>query len=208
MTFASRYLTEVAAIARGLDTDAIERMAASLAAVRERGGRLFILGAGGGAGHASHAVNDFRKICEFEAYTPSDNVSELTARVNDEGWDVTYANWLRGSRLTERDALLVFSVGGGSLEPPVSMSIVRALDLAREVGASIFGVIGRASGHTAAAADVCVVVAPVHPERMTPHVEEFQAVIWHLLVSHPALARTPGTWELLGATDAVEVAAE
>jgi D-sedoheptulose 7-phosphate isomerase len=208
MTFASSYLTEVAAIARGLDADAIERMAASLAAVRERGGRLFILGAGGGAGHASHAVNDFRKICEFEAYAPSDNVSELTARVNDEGWDVTYANWLRGSRLTERDALLVFSVGGGSLEPPVSMSIVRALDLAREVGASIFGVIGRASGHTAAVADVCVVVAPVPPERMTPHVEEFQAVVWHLLVSHPALARTPGTWELLGATDPVEVAAE
>ena len=161
MTFASRYLNEVAAIASGLDDDAIERMAASMAAVRESGGRLFILGAGGGAGHASHAVNDFRKICEFEAYAPSDNVSELTARVNDEGWDVTYANWLRGSRLAARDALLVFSVGGGSRDPAVSMSIVRALDLALEVGASIFGVVGRASGHTAQVADVCVVVAPV-----------------------------------------------
>jgi D-sedoheptulose 7-phosphate isomerase len=205
MTFASRYLDEVAAIARGLDVDAIERMAESLAAVRERGGRLFILGAGGGAGHASHAVNDFRKICDFEAYSPSDNVSELTARVNDEGWDVAYANWLRGSRLVAHDALLIFSVGGGSRNPAVSTSIVNALDLAREVGASIFGVIGRASGHTASVADVCLVVAPVHPERLTPHVEEFQAVVWHLLVSHPALARSPGTWELLGRTDAVAI---
>jgi D-sedoheptulose 7-phosphate isomerase len=197
MTFTSRYLEEVAAIAATLDVEAIERMATSLAAVRERGGRLFILGAGGGAGHASHAVNDFRKICDLESYAPSDNVSELTARVNDEGWDVAYANWLRGSRLSASDGILVFSVGGGSRDPAVSMSIVNALEFAREAGAAIFGVIGRSEGYTATVADVCVVVAPVPPERLTPHVEEFQAVIWHLLVSHPARARTPGTWELL-----------
>ncbi len=197
MTFSSRYLEEVAAIAAALDTDAIERMATGIADVRERGGRLFILGAGGGAGHASHAVNDFRKICDLESYAPSDNVSELTARVNDEGWEVAYANWLRGSRLSAQDGILVFSVGGGSREPAISMSIVNALELAREVGAAIFGVIGRAEGYTATVADACVVVAPVPAERRTPHVEEFQAVVWHLLVSHPALARSPGTWELI-----------
>jgi D-sedoheptulose 7-phosphate isomerase len=197
MTFSSRYLEEVAAIAAALDSDAIEQMATGIAAVRERGGRLFIVGAGGGAGHASHAVNDFRKICDLESYAPSDNVSELTARVNDEGWEVAYANWLRGSRLTARDGILVFSVGGGSREPAISMSIVNALEFARETGAAIFGVIGRAEGFTATVADVCVVVAPVPAERLTPHVEEFQAVVWHLLVSHPVLARSPGTWELL-----------
>ena len=191
------YLQEVAEIARALDPDHIDRMAEALAASRDRGGRLFILGAGGGAGHAGHAVNDFRKICDFEAYSPTDNVSELTARVNDEGWDVAYVNWLKGSRIGPDDAVLVFSVGGGSIEPPVSMSIVNALLHAKEVGATITGVVGRSTGETAKLADACCVVAPVPAERMTPHVEEFQAIVWHLLVSHPALARHSGHWEMI-----------
>jgi D-sedoheptulose 7-phosphate isomerase len=199
MTFAARYLQEVAEIANSLDAESIDEMAAVLAASRESGGRLFILGVGGGAGHAGHAVNDFRKICEFEAYSPTDNVSELTARVNDEGWDVAYVNWLKGSRINERDAVLVFSVGGGSIDPPVSMSIVNALLHAREVGATITGVVGRSTGETARIADVCCVVEPVPSKRMTPHVEEFQAVVWHLLVSHPALARHAGHWETIAA---------
>lgn len=197
MTFSTAYLDEVAQIARALDPTAIDRMAELLAEARDRGGRLFILGAGGGAGHAGHAVNDFRKICDFEAYSPTDNVSELTARVNDEGWDVAYVNWLRGSRISGADAVLVFSVGGGSIDPPVSMSIVNALLHAKEVGATITGVVGRATGETARLADACCVVAPVPAERMTPHVEEFQAVVWHLLVSHPALARHVGHWETI-----------
>lgn len=197
MSFSAAYLEEVARIARSLDTTAIDRMAELLAAARDRGGRLFILGAGGGAGHAGHAVNDFRKICDFEAYSPTDNVSELTARVNDEGWDVAYVNWLRGSRIGSADAVLVFSVGGGSIDPPVSMSIVNALLHAKEVGATITGVVGRSTGETARLADACCVVAPVPAERMTPHVEEFQAVVWHLLVSHPALARHAGHWETI-----------
>ena len=199
MSFAANYLQEVADIAKALDPEQIERIAEALAASRESGGRLFILGAGGGAGHAGHAVNDFRKICEFEAYSPTDNVSELTARVNDEGWDVAYANWLKASRINNRDAVLVFSVGGGSIDPPVSMSIVNALLLAREVGATITGVVGRSTGETVRIADVCCVVQPVPAERMTPHVEEFQAVVWHLLVSHPALARHAGHWETIAA---------
>ena len=197
MTFSAAYLDEVAQIASALDPTAIDRMADLLAEARDRGGRLFILGAGGGAGHAGHAVNDFRKICDFEAYSPTDNVSELTARVNDEGWDVAYVNWLRGSRIGSADAVLVFSVGGGSIDPPVSMSIVNGLLHAKEVGATITGVVGRATGETARLADACCVVAPVPAERMTSHVEEFQAVVWHLLVSHPALARHTGHWETL-----------
>lgn len=193
--FAETYLAEVVRISGALDTDAIDAMASGLAAVRDRGGRLFILGAGGGAGHASHAVNDFRKICDIESYCPSDNVSELTARVNDEGWDVAYANWLRGSRLRAADALLVFSVGGGSREHNISMSLVNAVELAREVGASVYGVVGRPDGVTAQLADVCVVVEGAPPPRLTPHTEAFQAVVWHLLVSHPELARQATTWE-------------
>jgi D-sedoheptulose 7-phosphate isomerase len=196
-SFAERYLSEVGDIARALDPHVLDRMAALLADVRERGGRLFVLGAGGGAGHASHAVNDFRKICDLESYAPSDNVSELTARVNDEGWDVAYANWLRGSRLSASDAILVFSVGGGSREHGISVGIVNALELAREVGATILGVVGRRSGATAELADACLVVEPVPEERLTPHVEAFQAVAWHLLVSHPDLALRAGTWEQL-----------
>lgn len=200
MSFSAAYLEEVAQIARSLDANAIDRMAELLAAARDRGGRLFILGAGGGAGHAGHAVNDFRKICDFEAYSPTDNVSELTARVNDEGWDVAYVNWLRGSRIGPADAVLVFSVGGGSIDPPVSMSIVNGLLLAKEVGATITGIVGRATGETARLADACCTVAPVPAERMTPHVEEFQAVVWHLLVTHPALARHAGHWETISRT--------
>lgn len=194
-TFSETYLSEAASIAAGLDVGAIEAMAEQLAQLRERGGRLFILGAGGGAGHASHAVNDFRKICDLESYAPSDNVSELTARVNDEGWDVAYANWLRGSRLRADDALLVFSVGGGSREHDISMSLVNAVELAKEVGAAVFGIVGRREGVTAQLADVCVIVEGAPPARLTPHTEAFQAVVWHLLVSHPALAQQATTWE-------------
>lgn len=202
MSFAAGYLEEVARIARELDVDRIEAMAVRLAAIREGGGRLFVLGAGGGAGHASHAVNDFRKICDLETYAPSDNVSELTAWVNDEGWATAYARWLVGSRLSDRDAILVFSVGGGSREHDISMSLVNAIDLARERGALVLGVVGKPDGETARLADVCVVVPAVAPERLTPHAEEFQAVVWHLLVSHPALARRSGTWESIQATAA------
>lgn len=197
MSFSSQYLREVAEIAKSLEPEAIEDMAMALAGIRDAGGRLFIIGAGGGAGHAGHAVNDFRKICDFEAYSPTDNVSELTARVNDEGWDVAYAQWLRGSRISANDAVLVFSVGGGSIIPPVSTSIVTALKLAKSVGSQVFGIIGRSTGEAARLADHCIVVGPVPPSRLTPHVEEFQAVIWHLLVSHPALAKSAGHWETL-----------
>jgi D-sedoheptulose 7-phosphate isomerase len=200
VSFATRYLAETAEIAQRLDAPTLDAMAERLAHVREGGGRLFILGAGGGAGHASHAVNDFRKICDFESYCPSDNVSELTAWINDEGWDVAYARWLTGSRLSARDALLVFSVGGGSREHGVSLSLVGAIDLAKEIGASVLGIVGRHDGVTAQQADLCLVVDPVPAARRTPHVESFQAVAWHLLVSHPALARRSGTWESIEAT--------
>jgi D-sedoheptulose 7-phosphate isomerase len=193
-SYTQTFLDETADIARELPVDEIEAMATGLAAVRERGGRLFILGVGGGAGHASHAVNDFRKICHLESYTPADNVSELTARTNDEGWDTTYSAWLRTSRMNERDAILVFSVGGGSREHNVSMNLVLAVELAQEVGAGIYGIVGKPDGTTAQLADACVVV-PCPAERRTPHVEAFQAVVWHLLVSHPALAAQAGKWE-------------
>jgi D-sedoheptulose 7-phosphate isomerase len=193
-SFADRYLSEVAEIAAAVPTDRVEAMAAGLAAVRERGGRLFVLGVGGGAGHASHAVNDFRKLCALEAYAPTDNVSELTARTNDEGWETSYSAWLATSRLCATDALLVFSVGGGSRARNISLNIVHAVELARERGADVFGIVGRSDGTTAELATVAVVV-PVPPERLTPHVEAFQAVLWHLLVSHPALAAGAAKWE-------------
>lgn len=193
-TFAETFLAETARIAGELPSGNIEAMANGLAAVRARGGRLFILGVGGGAGHASHAVNDFRKICHFEAYAPTDNVSELTARTNDEGWDTAYAEWLRISRLCSQDALLIFSVGGGSRERNISMNLVVAIDLARGLGADVFGIVGRHDGATAQHATVAVIV-PAPPDRLTPHVEAFQAVVWHLLVSHPALAAQAGKWE-------------
>ncbi len=194
-TFASQFLTETIAVIQSIRAADIEDVAAGLAAVRETAGRLFILGVGGSAGHASHAVNDFRKICGFEAYAPTDNVSELTARTNDEGWDTTFESWLRGSRLRAEDALLVFSVGGGSREANVSVNLVRALELARARGAKIYGIVGRDGGYTAQTADACVVIPPVYAERITPHTEGLCAVVWHLLVSHPALKNQQTMWE-------------
>jgi D-sedoheptulose 7-phosphate isomerase len=192
--YASIYLQDVADIAGRLPVDRLEAMAEGLAGVRDRGGRLFILGVGGGAGHASHAVNDFRKIAHFEAYAPTDNVSELTARTNDDGWETTFSAWLRTSRLSDRDAILVFSVGGGSREHGISLNLVQAVELAREVGAKVYGIVGRAEGTTAQLADEVVVVS-APGDRQTPLVESFQAVVWHLLVSHPALAAQAGKWE-------------
>jgi D-sedoheptulose 7-phosphate isomerase len=193
-THTETFLAETARIAGELPHDAIDAMAAGIAAVRERGGRLFIIGVGGGAGHASHAVNDFRKLCHVECYAPTDNVSELTARTNDEGWETSFSAWLGISRFGPDDALLVFSVGGGSREANISMNIVNAVELAVEVGADVFGVVGRSEGATARAA-TAVVVVPAPAARLTPHVEAFQAVVWHLLVSHPALAAQAGKWE-------------
>jgi D-sedoheptulose 7-phosphate isomerase len=195
------YLDEAAELARAMPVDTITAIVDGLAAVRDGGGRLFILGVGGGAGHASHAVNDFRKICHLESYTPTDNVSELTARINDDGWETAYAAWLRGSRISASDAVLVFSVGGGSREHNVSTNLVAALDVAREVGARIYGIVGRAEGETAKVADACVVV-PAPPERRTPQVEAFQAVVWHLIVSHPRLEAQAGKWESVEAAPA------
>jgi D-sedoheptulose 7-phosphate isomerase len=197
MTFSKSFVEESVAVLTSIDTDAAEQVAEGLAAVRDRGGRLFILGVGGSAGHASHAVNDFRKICAFEAYTPTDNVSELTARANDEGWDSTFAEWLKGSRLGDRDALLVFSVGGGNADKRVSTNVVAALGLGRERGASIFGIVGRDGGMTAQVADACVIIPPLFAAHITPHTEGLCAVLWHLLVSHPALARAATRWESL-----------
>ncbi len=193
-SFAARFLAETADIAGSLDPDLIDRMAEGIARVRDRGGRLFIMGIGGGAGHASHAVNDFRKLCGVECYAPTDNVSELTARANDDGWETIFASWLEVSKLSASDGLLIFSVGGGSLEPPVSGNLVRAGQLAVERGADVFGIVGRSTGFTAQNATECVVV-PAPADRLTPHVEAFQAVVWHLLVSHPKLATKAGKWE-------------
>lgn len=195
MTFSRSFLDESLAVIGAVDADAVEACATRLAAARDDGGRLFVLGVGGSAGHASHAVNDFRKLCDFEAYAPTDNVSELTARINDDGWETSFSAWLRGSRLSARDAVLVFSVGGGDEQRGVSANLVRALELARERKATIVGVVGRDGGYTAKVADACVVIPPLFPERITPHTEGLCAVIWHLLVSHPALARSMTKWE-------------
>ena len=193
--YTQQYLDEAMAVLRMLNVESIERMAELLATVRERGGRLFLLGVGGGAGHASHAVCDFRKICGIEAYSPSDNVSELTARVNDDGWETSYANWLRGSRISAADAVLVFSVGGGNLERNISANLVRALQYTRSVGAAICGVVGRDGGFTARVADACVLVRVPNPATMTAHTEAFQALVWHLLVSHPQSKASEMKWE-------------
>jgi len=194
-SFTTEYLSEASTILARLDPAAIEKAVQKLAEVRGRGGRLFFLGVGGSAANASHAVNDFRKIGGFEAYAPTDNVSELTARVNDEGWESVFVNWLKGSRLTDRDGVVVFSVGGGDLEKNISPNLVRALQFTKEVGATIIGIVGRAGGYTAQAADACVIVPTVNPAHVTPHSEAFQAVIWHLFVSHPALKAAPTKWE-------------
>ncbi len=197
MRFVRQYLEEVVQVARGIDAESVSRVIDVLCGVRAAGGRLFILGVGGSAGNASHAVNDFRKIAGFEAYAPTDNVSELTARINDEGWDTSFANWLKGSRLREQDCVLVFSVGGGDAERGVSVNLVRAIEYAKSAGARVCGIVGRAGGFTATMADACVIVPTVNPQTVTPHTEVFQAVLWHLLVSHPRLQTAPTKWESL-----------
>jgi len=193
--FAYRYLQEAKRIIDQIDVAAVDRMTQLLAELRDTRGRLFLIGVGGGAGHAGHAVNDFRKICGIESYAPSDNVSELTARANDEGWETTYAGWLKVSRLSKEDMLLVFSVGGGDLERNISPNIVRAVQLAKEVGAKVIGVVGRNGGFTATVADCCVIIPTINSNAVTPHTEAFQAVIWHLLVSDPRLQKMSNKWE-------------
>src|SRR6266550_4451935 len=195
MTHISQYIQETIKILESIDQSKIQSTLDLLIQLRARGGRLFIIGVGGGAGHASHAVNDFRKIAGIEAYTPTDNVSELTARINDDGWETTFANWLQTSRLSDNDMILVFSVGGGDLTRNISPNLVRALEYGRQVGASVCGIVGRDGGYTAQVADACVVIPTVNPETVTPHTEAFQAVVWHLLVSHPALQQAPMKWE-------------
>ena len=195
MSFTTQFLQEVQQVTSQLNADAIEKCADELAAIRERGGRLFILGVGGSAGNAGHAVNDFRKICGFEAYAPTDNVSELTARTNDDGWPSIFSEWLKGSRLSAKDGLLIFSVGGGNLEKNVSPNLVSAIQLAKQVGASVVGIVGRDGGYTAKSANACVIVPTVNPDHVTPHSEAFQAVVWHLFVSHPKLKVTQTKWE-------------
>ncbi len=194
-SFTEQFLKESAEILGKLDVASIEALAHGLGKLRDDGGRLFILGVGGSAGHASHAVNDFRKLCGLESYAPTDNVSELTARTNDEGWDTTFSEWLKVSRLSNTDGLLIFSVGGGNREKNVSVNLVRSIELAKERGAKVFGVVGRDGGTTKQFADACVVIPTVAAERVTPHTEGFAAVVWHLLVSHPKLAKNSTKWE-------------
>ena len=195
MSFIQQYLAEATQILQQLDTQAIERVVALLAATRARGGRLFILGVGGSAANASHAVNDFRKIVGLEAYAPTDNVAELTARTNDEGWASVFAGWLQTSRLRADDLVCVFSVGGGNVEHNVSPNLVAALQYARQVGTPIIGVVGRDGGYTAQVADACILVPTVNASHVTPHTEAFQAVVWHLLVTHPDLKACETKWE-------------
>ncbi len=195
MDFSQQFLAEAKQVIDGLDTAVIERMVDLLVELRTRQGRLFFLGVGGSAANCSHAVNDFRKIAQIEAYAPTDNVSELTARTNDEGWASVFVEWLKGSHLRASDMLCVFSVGGGSLEKNVSPNLVSALQYAREIGARVIGIVGRDGGYTAQVADVCLIVPTVSAEHVTPHTEAFQAVVWHLLVSHPDLKAAPTKWE-------------
>jgi D-sedoheptulose 7-phosphate isomerase len=195
--FVRGFLAESIRAIQTIDVESIEATAQGLASVRDGGGRLFILGVGGSAGHAGHAVNDFRKLCAFEAYSPTDNVSELTARINDEGWETSFSEWLKGSRITKNDALLVFSVGGGNREMNVSMNIVRAVEIAKQIGARVYGIVGKDGGTTKVMADACVLIPTVSPAHITPHTEGLAAVVWHLLVSHPALKRAPTKWESL-----------
>jgi len=191
----NHYFDEVGKIAAGIDREAIGKMIGILDGVRTAKGRLFILGVGGGAGHAGHAVNDFRKLAAIEAYAPTDNVSELTARTNDDGFHTVFANWLVGSNISARDAVMVFSVGGGNAEKNISPNIVEALKLAKSVGAKIVGVVGRDGGYTAQVADACVIVPNVNAANVTPHTESFQAVVWHCIVSHPQFQAQKGKWE-------------
>ena len=195
MSHTTEYLADAARILAQLDAGAIERMVGLLAELRERGGRLFILGVGGSAANAGHMVNDFRKIAQIESYAPTDNVSELTARTNDEGWETVFVQWLRGSHLSRRDMVFVLSVGGGDLEKNISPNLVRALEYARSVGATVCGIVGRNGGYTARVADACVIVPTVNTTTVTPHAEAFQGVVWHLMVSHPALRAVETKWE-------------
>jgi D-sedoheptulose 7-phosphate isomerase len=195
MSFTEDFLKETVAIVQSLDSASVEALAEGIASVREREGRLFIVGVGGSAGSASHAVNDFRKIAAIECYAPTDNVSELTARTNDEGWSTVLSEWLKGSRLGAKDGLLVFSVGGGNIEKNVSPNLVSAIQLAKTVGAAVIGIVGRDGGFTAKEASACVIVPTVNPEHVTPHSEAFQAVVWHLFVSHPKLKVNKTKWE-------------
>ena len=198
MSYALKHLDEARHILDQLDTTAVEKMVKLLINLRERRGRLFFLGVGGGAANSSHAVNDFRKLAGVEAYTPTDNVSELTARTNDEGWSSVFVEWLKGSQLTSKDMIFVFSVGGGDLEMNISTNLVEALKYAHTIGTQVIGVVGREGGYTAQVADACVVIPTVNPETVTPHTESFQAVIWHLIISHPDLRIASGKWESMG----------
>ena len=198
MNYTQKHLQEVAAILQMLDAAAIERMVEFLAQLKASSGRIFFLGVGGSAGNCSHAVNDFRKLLGIECYAPTDNVSELTARINDDGWESTFVEWLKVSRLSQRDAVFVLSVGGGSSEKNISVNLVAAVDHARQAGARVLGIVGRDGGHTARLADACVIVPTVNPQTVTPHTEAFQAVIWHLLVSHPLLKVRETKWESVG----------
>ncbi len=198
MSYSDQYVQEAIQILERIDRAAIEQAADLLLELRYRKGRLFVLGVGGGAGNAAHAACDLRKIAGIEAYTPTDNVCELTARINDDGWDTAYANWLRSSRLDSSDMVLVFSVGGGDVERNISTSLVRALEYAQQVGASICGVVGRDGGFTAKVADVCILIPVVNPEAITPHTDEFQALVWHLLASHPKVKVADMKWEATG----------
>lgn len=203
MDYIRQYICEATSILQDLDRATIERIIDLLVQLRSRGGRLFFLGVGGGVGHASHAVNDFRKIAHIEAYTPTDNVSELTARVNDEGWETAYAQWLRGSHVGPNDMVFVFSVGGGDAERHISENLVRALQYAKKIGATICGVVGRDGGFTLKVADACLLIPIVNTQTVTPHTEAFQAMVWHLMVSHPALMMSEMKWESVGTRTAV-----
>ena len=194
-SFSRAFLDESIEIIRRIDAQAVDRLAIGLARIRDHRGRLFILGAGGSAGHASHAVNDFRKICHLESYTPTDNVSELTARINDDGWETAFSEWLRGSHIGPNDAVLVFSVGGGSVEKNVSVSLVRAIEVAREAGARVYGIVGKDGGYTKHVADECVLIPVLNADHITPHTEGLAAVVWHALVTHPALKVAQTKWE-------------
>jgi D-sedoheptulose 7-phosphate isomerase len=198
MVYTNEYLSEVKLIVDRIDTEAIERMIDLIVEIRKNNGRIFFLGVGGGAGNSSHAVNDFRKIAGIEAYSPCDNVSELTARTNDDGWEKVFVEWLKGSRLNKNDAVFVFSVGGGNVEKNISANLVRALEYAQIVGAKILGIVGRDGGYTGRVADACVIVPPVNPNTVTPHTEAFQGVIWHLIVSHPKMRVSEMKWESTG----------
>jgi D-sedoheptulose 7-phosphate isomerase len=195
MNYVRHYLNEVKEVVDSIRQNDIQRIVESLVELRSGGGRVFFLGVGGGAANASHTVNDFRKICGIEAYTPMDNVSELSARTNDNGWESVFIDWLRGSKLTSKDAVFVLSVGGGNLEKNISVNLIRALDYAKEVGAKIFGIVGRDGGYTSRVADNCIIVPTVNPETVTPHTESFQSVLLHLIVSHPALKISEMKWE-------------